>query len=48
MTGVAGILLQGKKEGLVDAVRPILDKLERNGFRLSRDVVEAVLRDAGE
>ena len=48
VTGVAGILLQGKKEGLIDTVRPVLDRLERNGFRLSRDVVEAVLRDAGE
>ena len=48
VTGPAGILLQGKKEGLLDAVRPVLDELERNGFRLSDAVVEAVLKDAGE
>ena len=48
VTGVAGILLQGKKEGLLDAVRPVLDKLERNGFRLSGSVIEAVLEGAGE
>lgn len=48
VTGLGGILLQGKKEGLLDAVRPALDELERNGFRLSDTVVEAVLRDAGE
>ena len=48
VTGLAGILLQGKKEGLLDAVRPVLDELERNGFRLSSTVVEAVLKEAGE
>lgn len=48
VTGLAGILLQGKKEGLLDAVRPVLDELERNGFRLAGTVVEAVLKEAGE
>ena len=48
VTGVAGILLQGKKEGLLEAVRPILTELDRNGFRLSRNVVEVLLREADE
>ena len=48
VTGLAGILLQGKREGLLDAVRPVLVELERNGFRLSSTVVEAVLKEAGE
>jgi len=48
VTGLAGILLQGKKEGLLDAVRPVLDELGRNGFRLSSTLVEAVLKEAGE
>ena len=48
VTGLAGMLLQGKKEGLLDAVTPVLDELERNGFRLSSTVVEAVLNEAGE
>ena len=48
VTGVAGILIQGKKAGLLSAVRPALNALERNGFRLSPVVVETVLREAGE
>ena len=47
-TGVAGILIQGKKAGLLNAVRPVLNALERNRFRLSPEVVETVLREAGE
>ena len=46
--GVAGILLAAKKDGLVDAVRPILDELDRSGFRLSRNVVDVVMKKAGE
>ena len=48
VTGVVGILLAGKKEGLLDAVRPILGELDRSGFRLSRNVVKAVLKAADE
>ena len=46
--GVAGILLAAKKDGLVDAVRPILDELDRSGFRLSPSVVDVVMKEAGE
>ena len=48
VTGVAGILVEGKREGLLEAVKPVLNELERNGFRLSRDVVESVLKHARE
>ena len=48
VVGVAGILLAAKREGLLDAVGPIPDELDRSGFRLSRNVVEVVLKDAGE
>ena len=36
------------QRGLIDAVRPLLDALASNGFRLSRQVVGVVLKEAGE
>jgi predicted nucleic acid-binding protein len=42
-------LLEAKRRGLVEAVRPLLDALrERHGFRLGEAPYEPVRRAAGE
>lgn len=46
--GTLGILLMAKKEGLLSAVRPDLEQLSQVGFSISQDVIDAVLRQAGE
>jgi len=46
--GTAGILFLAKQRGFVEAVRPALDALRTEGFRLRRDVYEAILRSANE
>jgi len=43
-----GILLMAKKEGLLSAVRPDLEQLSRVGFSIRQNVIDAVLRQAGE
>jgi predicted nucleic acid-binding protein len=48
VVGLAGILLASKKANLIDAVVPLLARLEEHQFRLSREVVEEILREAGE
>lgn len=47
-TGLAGVLVAAKKQGLVSSVRPSLEKLAASNFRLSRQVVAAVLQQSGE
>ena len=47
-TGVAGVLVAAKNAGLVGGIRPVLDRLTRSGFRLSDEVIRAVLEQAGE
>ena len=47
-TGLAGILVAAKKEKLLSSVRPSLERLKVANFRLSRQVVAAVLKQAGE
>ena len=47
-TGLAGVLVAARKQGLVSKVRPLLERLEASNFRLSREVVAAVLEQAGE
>ena len=46
--GVAGFLLAAKQRGLIQKVRPFLEALQQQGFRLSRTLIEAVSREAGE
>lgn len=48
VTGVVGILLKGKRAGLISLVRPLLDQLQQAGFRLQDDVYREALRLAGE
>ncbi len=48
LTGTLGILLDAKRRGLVPAVTPLIDDLQRLGFRLSEGTRNAVLRMAGE
>jgi predicted nucleic acid-binding protein len=46
--GVLGVLIAAKGSGHVAKVKPIIDDLETNGFRISRSLREEVLRVAAE
>jgi hypothetical protein len=49
VTGTLGVLLRGKREGKVAALKPVLDGLMgQHGFRLGRQLYEQVLREVGE
>lgn len=46
--GSAGILVAAKNAGLIPAVRPILEFLVRQGYRLSNRLIERAALEAGE
>jgi predicted nucleic acid-binding protein len=46
--GTLGMLLLAKRRGLIPAVRPLIDDLLRHDFRVADDLLENVLRSAGE
>ena len=46
--GTAGILLEAKKEGLIDVVEPLLIRLQDNGMHLSERLINKALQAAGE
>jgi hypothetical protein len=48
LIGVLGILLASKQKGFIPAVRPTLDALVKNRFRLTPDLYEWLLAEAGE
>ena len=48
LTGTLGLLLDAKKIGLISAVLPLLDHLDRLRFRVSATTRTAVLKLAGE
>lgn len=47
-TGTLGILLDAKRAGLLPEVRPMVDRLQALGFRLSKGARRAILELAGE
>ncbi|MBI4672680.1 MAG: DUF3368 domain-containing protein [Chloroflexi bacterium] len=46
--GTVGILLKAKQEGLLETIRPEIEKLQQQSFRMSHDVIDAVLKQANE
>ena len=46
--GVAGLLLEAKTSGIVAEVKPILDTLMQEEFRLDPRIVRSILEAAGE
>lgn len=48
MTGTVGVLARAKREGLIPHLAPLLNQLERLGFRLSTEARAAALELVGE
>ena len=48
VVGVLGLLLAAKNRALIPAVKPFIEKLSKQGFRLSKKVTERALKEAGE
>ena len=48
VTGLVGVLLAAKREGLVPRVRPFLNRLRKGSFRLSDEFVDTIIKEAGE
>ena len=48
ITGTLGLLLRAKERGILDAVGPVLDRLQSLRFRLNVRTREMVLKRAGE
>ena len=48
VVGLAGVLLAAKGAGLLKAIRPVLEDLSRQGYRLSDALFAEVLNRAGE
>ncbi len=46
--GTVGILINAKKSGIIQAVRPIIEDLERNNFYISEHLKKEALKIANE
>ena len=46
--GITGVLLAAKRARLIDAIRPLLERLARRGFTIPADALRTALADAGE
>ncbi len=48
VVGVMGVLLHAKSVGKITAIKPLIEILQKNDYRLSGKVIDLVLRKAGE
>ncbi|MCW3106400.1 MAG: hypothetical protein JWQ09_906 [Segetibacter sp.] len=48
VTGTFGVIAQAKIEGIIPSVKPLLEKIKQTNFYISLQLVEALLKIAGE
>lgn len=48
VTGVLGILLKCKEMKIIDTIKPLLEQLKNNGFRISPKIESYILEKAQE
>ena len=46
--GTLGILRRAKKAGLINAIKPYTEQLQKSGIYIRQSLIEAVLHDVGE
>jgi predicted nucleic acid-binding protein len=47
-TGTIGVVIAAKELGYINSIKPLLNKINKTNFRLSKEVYLAALRIAGE
>lgn len=46
--GILGILIMSKNKGFIPLVKPFIEKLNRQGFRISEKVIKRILKEVRE
>jgi len=47
-SGTLGLLLKAKEEGIINKVTPIINKILATNFRFSDELIQTILKEAGE
>ncbi|MFN4145847.1 MAG: DUF3368 domain-containing protein [Runella sp.] len=47
-TGTLGVLVRAKILGIIPELRPIIEKIKKTNFRINQQLLEIVLKKAGE
>ncbi|MBD0289000.1 MAG: DUF3368 domain-containing protein [Flavisolibacter sp.] len=48
ITGTLGILIEGKKKGVILKLKDVLQELSKTNFRLTEELIQKALKMAGE
>lgn len=47
-TGSLGIIVRAKTNGVIPAVRPLLERIKSTNFRMTEQLAQIILKSAGE
>jgi len=48
VTGTIGVIIKAKHTGVINSVKPILESIKETDFRMSTEIVNQALKEAGE
>jgi predicted nucleic acid-binding protein len=46
--GLMGVLLTGKRKGLLKSIKPLIEELKKKKFRVAEEIIADILKSAGE
>ena len=48
ITGTLGVIIRAKNKGVISSIKPALNKLQQNNFRISEELIKEALKESGE
>jgi predicted nucleic acid-binding protein len=48
ITGTVGVIIRAKLNGIISSVKPLFDKIRKTDFRLTEEIENQALKEAGE
>ena len=47
-SGTLGLILKARQEGIIESIKPVIEKIKNTNFRFSNELIEFLIEQAGE
>ncbi len=47
-SGTLGLILKARQEGIIESIKPVIEKINNTNFRFSEELIEFLIEQAGE
>ena len=47
-SGTLGLILKARQEGIIESIKPVIEKINNTNFRFRKELIEFLIEQAGE